>query len=47
LGTQGLGEFGEIVDDLLILFGALKGAVTLLKGVQRGLECLHGFRLLG
>jgi hypothetical protein len=40
-------EFGEVIDNLLILLSALKRAFPLLKRVQCGLERLDGFRLSG
>ena len=40
-------EFGEVVDNLLILLSALKRAFPLLKRVQCGLERLDGLWLSG
>ncbi len=47
LRAQRLREFGEVVDNLLILLSALKRAFPLLKRVQCGLERLDGLWLSG
>ena len=40
-------QFGEIIDDVLVLASALNGGIALLKRIQRGLQDFDGFRLGG
>ncbi|CCJ86305.1 hypothetical protein BN133_2682 [Cronobacter dublinensis 582] len=40
-------QLGEIIDNLLILFGALKGGFSLLERVLRGLQRFNHLRLIG
>ena len=47
LRAQRLREFREVVDNLLILLRTLKGAFSLRKRVQGGLERLNGLWLSG
>ncbi|SQI82536.1 Uncharacterised protein [Klebsiella oxytoca] len=47
LRAQGLRQFGEVINNVLILTGALKGGITLLKRIQGRLQDFDGFRLGG
>ena len=47
LRAQVLRQFGEVIDNVLVLTGALKGSISLLKGVQGRLQDFNGFRLGG
>ncbi len=47
LRTQGLGGFGEVVDNQLVLLSALERGVSLVERIERGLEHLNGFGLIG
>ena len=40
-------QFGEIIDDVLVLASALNGGIAFLKRIQRGLQDFDGFRLAG
>ncbi|STR42303.1 Uncharacterised protein [Klebsiella michiganensis] len=44
LRAQVLRQFGEVIDNVLVLAGALKGSITLLKGVQGRLQDFNGFQ---
>ena len=40
-------QFGEIIDDILVLASTLNGGIAFLQRIQRGLQDLNGFRLGG
>ena len=47
LCAQGLRQFREVIDNVLVLTDALKGSITLLKGVEGRLQDFDGLRLGG